>query len=117
MGVQDHQELSTLEFHVLLALASCPLYGYAIKDAVSVESAGTLHPRAGTLYRVIARLMASALVREAEPAGTPAPHPGLERKYYALTRTGRNALAAEARRLKRSVAIAERRLGIAPGRS
>jgi DNA-binding PadR family transcriptional regulator len=116
MAPEHHREMSTLEFHLLLALADRPLYGYAIKDAIAVESAGTLNPRAGSLYRVLARLMVSGLVREADAAGAAQPHPGLERKYYALTRSGRGALAAEARRLKRSVAMAERRLGVAPGR-
>ena len=60
--------VSTLEYHVLLAMANGPLYGYAIKDAVEVESAGTLTPRAGSLYRVLARLMTRGLVEETEPA-------------------------------------------------
>jgi len=37
--------MSTLEFHVLLARVARPLYGYAIKDAIADESAGTLVPR------------------------------------------------------------------------
>jgi PadR family transcriptional regulator, regulatory protein PadR len=102
--------LSTLEYHVLLALATGPLHGYALKDAVAEESSGTLTPRAGSLYRVIARLLTSDLVVETEPEDEPAPHPGLARKYYALTRGGRAALAAEARRLKATAAVAERRL-------
>ena len=110
-------ELNPLEFHVLLALASCPMYGYAIRNAVSTESGGTLTPRAGSLYRVLARFMASGLVKDADPAGELPPHPGLARKYYALTRAGRNTLAAEAQRLKHSARMAEKRLGVVPGRS
>jgi DNA-binding PadR family transcriptional regulator len=109
--------MSTLEFHVLLALASAPLYGYAIKDAVATESAGALTPRAGSLYRVLARLMTSGLVAEGKPADEPEPHPGLARRYYALTAAGRKALAAEAARLKRTAAVAEKRLRLAQGRS
>jgi DNA-binding PadR family transcriptional regulator len=107
-------DLSTLEFHVLLALAAEPLYGYALKDAISVESGGTLTPRAGSLYRVVARLMGSGLVKTATPPEAE-PHPGLERKYYALTQHGRRVLGAEAERLKRSAAMAERRLDAARG--
>ena len=84
--------MSTLEYHVLLALAGSPLYGYAIKDAVAAESAGTLTPRAGSLYRVIARLITSGFVTESSPADAPPPHPGHARKYYALTRNGRSEL-------------------------
>ena len=102
--------LSTLEFHVLLALANRPVYGYAIKDAVETESDGTLTPRAGSLYRVLARLMAWGLVTEAEPAEETTPHPGLARKYYGLTPEGREALATEARRQRSAAALAEERL-------
>jgi DNA-binding PadR family transcriptional regulator len=108
--------LSNLEYHVLLALASRPLYGYAITDAVAVDSAGTLSPRPGSLYRVLARLMTTGLVTEADPDDEPSPHPGLARRYYALTSSGRKSLAAEARRLRRTAAVAEKRLGVAQGR-
>jgi DNA-binding PadR family transcriptional regulator len=106
--------MTTLEYHVLLALADGPLYGYAIKDAVAGESDGTLTPLAGTLYRVIARLMSDRLVAEAKPVVAEA-HPGLARKYYALTAAGRRALGAEARRLKQTATVAEKRLGLVRG--
>lgn len=107
--------MSLLDYHVLLALAGGPLYGYAIMNAVARESAGTQKPRAGSLYRILARLLSAGLVRESEPREAVPAHPGLERRYYALTGTGRRALAAEARRLKRTAAVAEKRLGVAPG--
>ena len=103
--------MSILEYHVLLALAAGPLHGYGVKDAVAAESNGVHTPRAGSLYRVIARLMADGLVKESGPAGDAEPHPGLERRYYALTAAGRKALAAEAARLKGTAQVAERRLG------
>jgi DNA-binding PadR family transcriptional regulator len=102
--------MSTLEYHVLLAMATGPIHGYAIKQAVETESAGTLVPRAGYLYRVIARLIARGLVREASGKNAP-PHPGLARRYYALTAAGRSALASEAERLKSAAALAAKRLG------
>lgn len=108
--------ISTLEYHVLLALATGPLYGYAIKDAVETDSEGAVAPRAGSLYRVIARLMTTGLVVEAAPRSEPPPHPGHARRYYALTAAGRSALAVEARRLKHTSAVAEKRLGLARGR-
>jgi len=108
--------MTTLEYHVLLAMAGGPLYGYAIKQAVEQESAGTLTPRAGSLYRVIARLISTGLVREAAPKDT-TPHPGLARRYYVLTPEGRTALAAEAHRLRGVSALARKRLGIAGGKS
>jgi DNA-binding PadR family transcriptional regulator len=116
MSLGGTSAMSLLEYHVLLALASEPLHGYAIKDVVAAESGGTLTPRAGTLYRVIARLMTVGYVTETDTVESE-PHPGLARKYYALTSSGRAALAAEARRQKQVAAMAERRLGVARGRS
>jgi len=107
--------LSALEYHVLLALAEGPVYGYAIKDAVDSESHGTLTPRAGTLYRVLARLMARDLVTETESTQDTEPHPGLARKYYGLTSRGREALASEARRQRSAAALAEERLEATEG--
>jgi DNA-binding PadR family transcriptional regulator len=109
--------MSMLDYHVLLSLADGPRYGYAVKDAVECESAGALSPRAGSLYRVLARLMSSGLVRETVPEREPSPHPGRARKYYALTEAGRRALGAEARRLKQAAALAEDRLGSVEGSS
>lgn len=111
------ESLSTLEYHVLLAMASGPLYGYAIKEAVESESVGTLRPRAGSLYRVLARLMTRGLVTEADPEEAAPPHPGRERKYYGLTAQGRTALGAEAQRQRAAAALADKRLGLPGGGS
>ncbi len=108
--------LSSLEYHVLLSLAQGALYGYAIKNAVESESGGTLTPRAGSLYRVLARLMTWGLVAETAPKESEPPHPGLARKYYGLTAKGQEALAGEARRLRGAAALAEQRLKLGEGR-
>lgn len=107
------ETLSNLEYHALLALADRPLYGYALRDAVVEESGGAHRPRAGSLYRVLARLMIRGLVQEAAPDGPMEPHPGLERRYYALTGRGRRVLEAEAARLRQAALLAEQRLGLA----
>ena len=101
---------SLLEYHVLLALADGPLYGYAVRDAVEEESDGALTPRAGSLYRVISRLMTSGYVAETDAPEGEDPHPGRARRYYELTGAGRLALAEAAERLKVSALLAERRL-------
>jgi DNA-binding PadR family transcriptional regulator len=104
------EPLSNLEHYVLLALAGRVLYGYAIKQAVTAESVGALQPRAGSLYRVLARLMVRGFVQEVPPEPPAEPHPGLKRKYYALTQPGRAALRAEASRQREAARLAERRL-------
>lgn len=99
---------------MLLALAGDPLYGYAITDAVEEESDGTLTPRAGTLYRVLSRLMTWGFVKEVEPPEGDEAHPGRPRRWYALTAEGREVLAEESRRLVRAGELAQRKLR--PGR-
>ena len=108
--------MSLLEYHVLLALAGGPLYGYAVKEAVASESGGAVVPNAGSLYRVIARLTTRGLVVEAEPDEKPPPHPGHARRYYELTVAGKRELAGGAARLKRTASMAQKRLGVVPGR-
>ena len=108
--------LSTLDYHVLTAMADGPRYGYDIRDAVEGESGGTLRPRAASLYRVLSRLMGAAFGEEVPPPGGAEPHPGRPRRYYGLTEAGRVALAAEARRLREAAALAEERLRRLEGR-
>jgi PadR family transcriptional regulator PadR len=102
--------MNLLDYHVLLALSSGPMHGYAIKDAVAEDSGGTQAPLAGTLYRVIARLITEGLVRETAAAGGVV-HPGHARRYYTLSAAGRRTLADQARQLKEAATQAERRLG------
>ena len=106
----SEQELSPLEYHVLLATAAGPQYGYAVKQAVEVESEGVLRPGPGTLYRVIARLIGRALLVETDPP-TQDPHPGQARRWYQLTGPGALALRAETARQRRVAALAAERLG------
>jgi DNA-binding PadR family transcriptional regulator len=111
MTSTDGQGMSPLDYHVLLALASEPLYGYAITEAVERESEGAVVPRAGTLYRVLARLASWGLVEE-RPGPDGEAHPGRPRRWYGLTPDGRLALAEEARRLGEVADLAMRRLGM-----
>jgi PadR family transcriptional regulator PadR len=103
--------LSLLEYHVMLALADGPLHGWALAEKVTADSEGTHTPRAGSLYRVVARLMSEGWVTESQ-AEADVPHPGLPRRYYTLTPAGRRTLADEATRLRHAAAMAVKRLGV-----
>ena len=107
--------LNLLDYHVLLALAGEPRHGYAIKEAVVVDSEGALQPQAASLYRIIARMISSGLVSEVEPEGPSAPHPGRPRRYYGLTEAGRRSLEREAMRQRSAAALAVERLGLPRG--
>jgi DNA-binding PadR family transcriptional regulator len=97
--------LSDLAFHVLLALAGGPAHGYAIGKEIEEQSGGRLDPTTGSLYQVLQRLAAEGLIAPAKPPrGTDE-----RRKYFALTASGREAAAAEARRLDALVRVARKR--------
>lgn len=112
MASPDDRGLPPLDYHVLLALAERQLYGYAITAAVDRESGGAVSPPAGSLYRVLARLMSQGWVAEADAPETES-HPGRPRRWYALTGEGRRVLADESRRLADAATLALSRLGTA----
>ena len=96
--------LSALDLQILLVLSEGDLYGYAIKKAVERESGGVLSPEIGSLYRVIARLLESGWLEEAESQPPdPEPQRGRARKYYHITEEGLEVARAEIRRLRRVV--------------
>ncbi len=98
--------LSALDFHVLLVLTEGELYGYAIMKAVAAQSGGALSPEIGTLYRVVARLLAGGLVSEVEGPAGPEIHRGRPRRYYQITPRGRDLARREAARLDALVELA-----------
>jgi DNA-binding PadR family transcriptional regulator len=102
--------MNPVDYHVLLALSSGPLHGYAIKSAIVADSGEAVDPLAGTLYRVIARMITAGLIKETSPTNPHENHPGLDRRYYALTPPGRRALTTESERMQRAAAIAKQRL-------
>lgn len=87
-----------VEFYVLLALARGELHGYGIMQATAEQSGGATTLDPGTLYRAIARLQRDGLLQESERREAD-DLDARRRRYYALTEAGRQAAAAEARRL------------------
>jgi PadR family transcriptional regulator, regulatory protein PadR len=79
-------------FFVLTALADGPRHGYGIVGEVEELSQGRVKLKIGGLYGVLDRLAAEGLI---EPDREEA-HDGRLRRYYRLTRDGRDALAEEA---------------------
>ncbi len=86
-----HDPLKPADFHILLALLDGPRHGYEIMKEVERESEGRVRLEVGTLYRILARLLAGGLLQEADLDG--------RRRNYSLTRLGRRVVSAEAERL------------------
>jgi DNA-binding PadR family transcriptional regulator len=85
---------------VLLTLSGGPLHGYAIMLQAEERSGGDVRLQTGALYRTIKRLLDERLVEECDrPAGADGDDD--RRRYYRLTRRGKEALAAEGERLER----------------
>ena len=101
--------LTSVEFHVLLALFAGPSHGYAIMGEVEQLTSGRLRIGPGTLYTAIKRLATAQLIEECE-ADTE------RRRCYRLTRKGKEIGADEARRLSELVRAARKR-GFLPSAS
>lgn len=109
----DVLPLTPATFHILLALSTDPLHGYAIMNEVERLSEGLVTMGPGTLYGTIKRLVADGMVEESDDR----PDPELDderRRYYRLTGFGQRVLSAEVARLRRMIANAGS-LGLRPG--
>ena len=84
--------------HILLALSDQDRHGYGIIKAVETATDGTIVLEPSPLYRRLRRLLEDGIVEEAE-AGRDSGHDDERRRYYHLTRLGRQVLACEAARL------------------
>ena len=104
--------LAELSFHILLALGDGPSHGYAIGQCVEEESGGRLDPTTGALYQALRRLTEEGLVSPVAGPGDVDPR----RKYFAITKLGRRAVAQEAERLSALVRAARQR-GLYPNRA
>jgi DNA-binding PadR family transcriptional regulator len=96
-----------MEFEILLSLAGGDLHGYAIIQDIGERSGGRLTVRPGTLYRAISRLLDAGLIAEVE--GGRAGTDDERRRYYAMTRTGRQVATIESERLARQLQTARAR--------
>ena len=100
--------LTPAVFYILFALAGGEKHGYEIAKQVAEDSQGRVSMGTGTLYGSIKRMLADALIEQAEQR----PAPDLDderRRYYRLTEHGHRALRAELARYARVVAVARDR--------
>jgi DNA-binding PadR family transcriptional regulator len=98
-------------FHVMLSLANQEQHGYGIMQEVLERTDGKVRLWPATLYGTLKRLIEEGLLQESSER----PDPGLDdsrRRYYCLTKFGKQVLAAESARLEDLVKVirAKRRL-------
>ena len=102
-------------FQILVALADHDRHGYAIMQDVAERTDGRMKLSPGTLYGSIKRMLDDGLIVELDERPDP-DHDDERRRYYRLTRSGREVAQAEAGRLTTLLRQA-RVAGLTPRRS
>jgi DNA-binding PadR family transcriptional regulator len=96
---EDFVPLKKDAFHILVALADSDRHGYSIMREVAARTDGKVRLSPSGLYGAIKRLLEDGLIEEL--AERPDPEQDDERRrYYRLTRKGRQVATAEVRRLE-----------------
>ncbi len=95
---ENHIPLTTLAFHILLALAAQPRHGYGIILDIEERTGGAMRLRSGTLYTALQRLLNDGLLGESERQRA-SDLEDQRRRYYAITPLGLRVARLEATRL------------------
>jgi PadR family transcriptional regulator PadR len=98
----------TLDLMVLKTLdAMGPLHGYGIARRIEEAAQGSLSLNQGTIYPALLRLEQKGWISSTWGAS----ENNRRARFYAITRTGRTRLAAEAESWARTVGLVNRLLG------
>ncbi len=100
--------LKPKDHYILYALLEEELYGYAIAQEIQRLSESRVRVEAGNLHRHIQRLVRQGLVvpSDSRPA---AESEDERRRYYAITKQGREVWAADIRHMESLVMAARKR--------
>jgi DNA-binding PadR family transcriptional regulator len=105
--------LSSATLHILLALTGGNLHGYGIIKEVARNSDGHYRLGPGTLYDNLKKLIYSGLVADVPPTSSTRKAAATkedDRRFFTLTREGKDVLAREVDRLQGVVTKARARL-------
>ena len=95
----DLLPLPVAQLHILLALATGDMHGYAIMREVETLTEGAVTMGPGTLYGTVKKMLKAELVEESDER----PDPDLDdqrRRYYRITGLGGRVLDAEVARME-----------------
>jgi DNA-binding PadR family transcriptional regulator len=96
--MDPHPPIKPAWFHILLALADGARHGFAIRESVEARTDGRVKLWPATLYGSVREMAEAGLIEPLE--GENDPDDDQRRRYYRLTRRGRDVLRAEADRLQ-----------------
>jgi DNA-binding PadR family transcriptional regulator len=105
----DLLPLRPVVFQVLLSLADGERHGYAIVQDIAYRSAARMRLEPGNLYRSLKFMLNEGLIEESDRRPV-AGKDDERRRYYRMTRFGRQVALAEASRLEAVAADARSRL-------
>jgi DNA-binding PadR family transcriptional regulator len=108
-AAQDLLPLRPVVFHVLLSLADGERHGYAMVQDIAERSAARIRLEPGNLYRHLKFMLDEGLIEESGRRPV-AGRDDERRRYYRMTRFGRQVALAEASRLEAVAAEARARL-------
>ena len=94
--------LAPVTLHILLTLAEGECHGYGIKKEIARRTGGKLRLGPGSLYGAIKTMLDKGLIEESDER----PDFRLDderRRYYRLTRFGRQVAQADLERMRRLV--------------
>ena len=97
--------------HILLTLAGEEQHGYGIMQEVLERTDGKVRLWPATLYGSLKRLIGEGLIAESEERPA-AELDDVRRRYYKLTRLGREVLDLESERLEDLVRVIHRKRGM-----
>ena len=97
--------LSPPVFYVLLALADQERHGYAIMQEVEKRTEGKVRLLPGSLYSTLKRMLATSFIEECKGDGA-GQLDDERRRYYRITKHGKEVAAAEADRMATLIAVA-----------
>ena len=106
--VESFLPLTPVAFEVLLALAEGEQHGYAVMLDVERRTGGGITLHAGSLYRVLNRLLDTGLIEELDERPDAESDDG-RRRYYRITPLGQSVAREEAKRLESQVSAARAR--------
>ncbi len=104
--------VTVIEYLILLMIATNPAHGYGIMQQITVHTNNEIRLRPGTLYGALKKLLEEKHWIE---ASEPMPVSELDserRRYYQLTKAGREVLIQEIRRMDFLRDMGRAKLGI-----
>lgn len=94
----------TPALYILLAIGGGTRHGYAVMREIREATGGRVEILPGTLYATIKTLLADGLIQEV-PAPRDADSADARRRYYKVTRAGREVAAEQTERMEALVKL------------